>query len=86
MNKEKYLPIGTVCLLKNAKKKIMIVGYMVESNGKKYDYVGCFFPEGMIFFDKQMMFNHDQIKTIYYLGYTDAEQKNFFEQLKKLAK
>lgn len=29
-NKEKYLPIGSVVLLKNAKKRIMITGFVAK--------------------------------------------------------
>ena len=42
--KEKYLPIGTVVLLKDATKRIMITGYcssIPEDVEKLYDDVGC---------------------------------------------
>ena len=51
MSYEKYLPIGTVVLLKNTNKKIMITGYLTasidekNSNDEYYDYSGCLFPE-----------------------------------------
>ena len=32
--KEKYLPIGTVVTLQNAKKRIMIIGYCPVDNEK----------------------------------------------------
>ena len=35
MSYEKYLPIGTVVLLKNANKKIMITGYLTSSTDEK---------------------------------------------------
>lgn len=36
MNREKYLPIGTVCLLKNAKKRVMITGFAANRTIIKY--------------------------------------------------
>ena len=43
------LPIGSVVLLKNSTKKLMIMGFAqvaAENQEKVYDYVGCVFPEG----------------------------------------
>lgn len=80
MNKEKYLPIGSVVLLKGAKKRIMITGFVVkgkESGEKVYDYMGCLFPEGVISSDKNLLFNHDQIDKLYYIGYSDNDEKEF---------
>ena len=90
MEIEKYLPIGTVLMLKDAKKRIMIIGYLPVSNkdGKKevYDYAACLYPEGIISSDKTLLFNHDQIGKIYYIGNNDEETKQFIEQIKELDK
>ncbi|MBR6690244.1 MAG: DUF4176 domain-containing protein [Bacilli bacterium] len=75
---EKYLPVGTVVLLKNAKKRIMVTGFAATvpgSNGKIYDYIACLYPEGVISSDKNLLFDHDQIDKIYYMGYIDDEWK-----------
>lgn len=47
MNKT-FLPVGTVVLLKNGKKRVMITGFCVQPQGKDeaYDYSGCLYPEG----------------------------------------
>ena len=85
MKIEKFLPIGTVVLLKEATKKIMISGfYVVSSNGEKYDYCGCLYPEGYLSSDKCLLFNHDQIEKIFYLGFSDDEELEFKEKLKDL--
>lgn len=81
MNREKYLPIGTVVLLKEAEKRIMIIGFEADSNGKHFDYFGCLFPEGMQKSNKKLVFNHEQIKLIYYLGYFDEESKKYHQTL-----
>lgn len=86
MNKEKYLPIGTVVLLKNAEKRLMIMGYCpVPRNNDKtvYDYCGCLYPEGLINSDEIAVFNHDQIENISYLGFTDEESNDFMLKLKE---
>ena len=56
------LPIGTVVLLKNSTKKVMIIGFaQVSANdpSKVFDYVGCLFPEGYVGPDKTYLFNSD---------------------------
>lgn len=84
---EKYLPIGTVCLLKDSKKRVMIIGFCGYSNdkeedGKVYDYIGCVYPEGFISSNINLLFNHEQIETIYSLGYFDEEEYQFKQNLK----
>ena len=78
---EKFLPIGTVVLLKEGTQKVMITGYLIyskDSNKKEmYDYGACIFPEGVISADSTLVFNHDQIDKIVYLGYENEEQANF---------
>lgn len=84
---EKYLPIGTVCLLKGAKKRVMITGFCTIADKNKneiYDYNGCLYPEGIITGDKTCVFNHDQIDKIYYVGYSDNEDKEFKKNLQEL--
>ncbi len=82
MIEEKYLPVGTVVMLKNGSKRAMICGFCPISEGKTYDYVGCLYPEGQISPDKSLLFNHDQIEKIYFKGFVDEEEKQFKEQLK----
>ena len=82
---EKYLPIGTVVMLNGGKKRAMITGFCCideKNQSKLYDYSGCLYPEGVIASDKNLLFNHDQIKEIYALGFSDDEDKKFKEKLK----
>ena len=84
MKKEKYLPIGSVVLLKDAKKRIMITGFAGQGEGTKtYDYIGCLYPEGVISSDQNLLFDHEQIKDIYYIGYVDKEWKELEIKLKE---
>ena len=48
MNNEKFLPIGTVVMLKGGKKRVMVTGFCVspdEDKNKVYDYSGYKHPE-----------------------------------------
>ena len=85
-----YLPIGSVVLLKNAKKRVMITGFYVSSqevnSDKVYDYVGCLYPEGIISSSQNLVFNNDQISQIIFVGYRDIEEQLFKEQLVKSIK
>ena len=84
MNREKYLPIGSVVILKEAKKRVMVIGFMVsskETGDKVFDYMGCLYPEGVLSSDQTLVFNHEQISEIYYMGYSDKEEKEFKEKL-----
>ena len=76
---KKYLPIGTVVLLKNGSKKIMIYGrkQLAEDTGEEFDYVACLYPEGNIDDDYTFLFNHENINEIVFTGYADAEEDEF---------
>ena len=81
---EKTLPIGSVVLLKNATKRLMILGYSRYQAGdqtKVYDYCGCTYPEGFISPDKTAVFDHEQIAQIYALGYQNDQQIAFRQRL-----
>lgn len=92
---EKFLPIGTVVLLKGGKKELMIISYCIipagevyDKNGKvemeetMFDYGGCVYPEGMITSDQLFAFNHDQIEKVCYMGYVTDNQKEISKVLK----
>lgn len=89
---EKFLPIGTVVLLKNGRKKVMITGYCIspqakifnpdgteqeKKEGQVFDYNACGYPEGVLNTDVTIVFNHDAIDKVVFLGYADEEQKKF---------
>lgn len=86
-NREKYLPIGSVVLLKKGKKRVMVTGFAAtapETNGKMFDYIGCLYPEGVISSDKNLLFDHEQIDKIYYMGYIDEEWKKTEVKIKEI--
>ncbi len=80
------LPIGTIVTLKNATKRILIVGYLAQENGSNelFDYSGVPFPEGLIDSKKILLFNHKQIATIDHFSVNDEETKMFLTKVEKL--
>ena len=86
---EKYLPLGTVVMLKGGSKRAMITGFCSvaeEEKAKVYDYSGCIFPEGYLSSNQICLFNHDQIETIYHKGLVDDEEIEFKKKLNELTK
>ena len=90
ITEKKFLPIGTVVLLKNGKKEVMILSYCifpkgdiyekgksVNGEGRMFDYGACTYPEGLISSDQILCFNHDNIERICYMGYETDGQKEF---------
>ena len=65
-----YLPIGSIVLLKEGKKKIMIYGRRQKrvGDGHEYDYIACLYPEGNIDANYMYLFNHEDIETVVYRG------------------
>lgn len=81
------LPIGTVVLLKDSSKKVMITGFFQRTSDepdKLWDYAGCIFPEGYVGGDKVFLFNHEQICKIFMVGYQDEEQFGFHNRLNEI--
>ncbi len=76
---KEYLPIGTVVLLKNGSKKVMIYGrkQIATENGQEFDYVACLYPEGNINDDYTFLFNNENIDKIIFKGYSDEEEVEF---------
>ena len=84
---EKYLPIGSVVLLKDGEKRVMITGFgFIDTNNDDieviYDYVGVLYPEGLLSTDQNLVFNHDKIDKIFALGYSDDEDKEFRKRIR----
>lgn len=82
------LPIGSVVLLKNSKKRVMITGFgqrqMEKPDSEIWDYCGCVYPEGYMGPDQTLLFNKDQIEKIYAVGYQDEEQFEFIVKLNQI--
>lgn len=82
---KKYLPVGSVVLLKKGRRKLVIIGYFSPESTKSvkvYEYIGCMYPDG--FFQPNLLlgFNHEDIKEVYFVGYANDEYKVFNEKIK----
>ena len=79
---KEYLPIGSVVLLKNGKKRIMIYGRrQLNADKVLFDYVACLYPEGNINDDYNFLFNNEDIDKVVFRGYSDEEDKEFIDLL-----
>ena len=76
---KEYLPIGSVVLLNNGKKKVMIYRRRQIRNGEKleYDYIACLYPEGYVNDNYRYLFNNEDINIVVYRGYSDADEEAF---------
>ena len=89
-----YLPVGTVVLLHNGKKPVVIIGYKVASVDQKiiknnkeeksnqvFDYCAVLYPEGIISSNLMIMFNHEDIEKILFTGYVTDESKELIDSI-----
>jgi hypothetical protein len=76
---EKYLPLGSIVLLNNGEKRIMIYGrkQLAVSNNQEFDYVACLYPEGNVGDEFTYLFNHSDIREVVHEGFTDDEDAEF---------
>ena len=84
MRIEGLLPIGSVVILKEARHRMMIIGYCqkkLDQKEKIFDYVGCLYPEGYISADQCYLFNCEQIDKVYHVGYQTDGQFAFVEKV-----
>ena len=80
---EKLLPLGSIVLLENGEKRIMIYGRRQRAtvNNEEYDYVACLYPEGNISEEFTYLFNHSDIREVIHTGFTDEEDEAFLQYL-----
>lgn len=81
------LPIGSVVLLKEGRKRIMIFG--IKQAGEKtpeveYDYVGVMYPEGNMGLEYQFLFNRQDIDQVFFRGFEDEERTEFIQKLSEV--
>lgn len=82
--KGQFLSIGSVVLLTNSIKKVIITGYLVILNNNSkviYDQAGCMYPERVISNEQIIVFNRNQIEEIIHIGLESLEEKDFVNKL-----
>lgn len=77
------LPIGSVILLHNTQKALMIFGVCqtVNETGTLYDYIGVIWPEGNIGPESQFLFNHADIEKVFFRGLDGIQRDEFLDLL-----
>ena len=86
-NVKDLLPIGSIVILKEGIKKLMVIGVMQEDvDGKPYDYLGLLYPEGFIGQAATFLFQAEDIREIFHRGYEDQERNEFLERLDEFYK
>lgn len=82
MNINGLLPVGSVVKLKNSTHRAMVIGVcqIAKDDHQLYDYIGCVFPEGYLGAENNILFNGDQIETIYMIGLQDGQSLLFTEK------
>lgn len=86
---KKLFTVGSVVKLKNVSQRVMIVGHMQQELGRDrvWDYAAVPFPEGVLQSDKFILFDHDNIELLYFIGLQDTESieymRNVFEVVNK---
>lgn len=86
---KELLPIGSVVLLKEGTKKLMIIGIKpMKDNEEKeiYDYMGVLYPEGYLSSEYNFLFNHEDINDVIFKGYDNPERQVFVEVLEEAYK
>lgn len=80
------LPVGSVVLLKDATKKLMIIGILQvkPDENKIYDYLGVPYPEGYIGEANNFLFYHEDINDIIFTGYENSEREDFMNAMRVL--
>lgn len=87
MKIKELLPVGSVVLLKEGMKRLMITGIMqteLEGEQKEYHYIGVLYPEGYMGDQFQYLFNHEDIDQIFFRGFEDEERSSFLDKLSEL--
>lgn len=86
---KELLPIGSVVLLKEGTKKLMIIGIKPVSEDNPntvFDYIGVVYPEGYLSNEYNFLFNHNDINDVVFIGYNNPEREDFIEFMEEAFK
>lgn len=74
---KKLLPIGSIVLLKNTTKRVLICGRLPlqKSDNKVFDYLACYYPEGIMSPEEVFLFNDEDIAKLYFIGFQDEDEE-----------
>ena len=80
---KELLPLGSIVILKEGEKKLMIYGrgQFAADSKEEFDYVACLWPEGNLNEEFVYLFNHLDIGSVFHQGYSDDEDTVFLDAL-----
>lgn len=80
---EDLLPCGSIVKLTEGEHYVMICGRVVfpAGNDHVYDYMGCFYPEGIASEDKMLFFDSEAIDRVLFIGFQDRQEIEYREQI-----
>ncbi len=84
-----WLPLGSVVRVDDSEQKIMIIGRNQRDAydpNISYEYSAVLYPQGLMNPEENLLLNLNQVKQIYYLGYSDNQNKQFEEFLNEYIK
>lgn len=86
MSMKEFLPLGSIVLLNDGEKKLIIYGrkQIAADNNEEFDYVACLWPEGNLDVEHIYLFNHIDIANIFHHGYSDEEDVEFQKLLNSI--
>lgn len=78
------LPLGSVVLLDEATKSLIIVGTrQIDNEDNEYDYIACPFPEGYIDDETFFLFDHEDISEVKFIGFVNAETQLYSSAIRE---
>lgn len=78
---EKTLPLGSIVLLTNGSKRLMIYGRFQQhpETKKIFDYAGCLYPRGNLDSKHTFLFDNSDIESVVFEGFSDGENEQVFK-------
>lgn len=82
---ENILPIGSVVMIRQSDRRLMVIGrnQRDKRTNEEFDYIACYFPEGVQESTKVLHFNRDDIVLVFSLGFQDEEELLLRRELHK---
>ena len=77
---ENLLPLGSVVLLKEGTRKLMLIGITQlaqDGSDEAYDYAAVLYPEGFLGAGETILFNQEDIEEVVFTGYDNPERAEF---------
>lgn len=84
-----WLPLGSVVRVDESEQKVMIIGRIqndANNPENKFEYSAVLYPQGLYNPENNYLFNFNQIKQIYFLGYSSEDNKIWEKNMSEYVK